>query len=331
MNGGLSDTFAEVRTALEIDHMTRYLLIATAVSSLLLTSSGAAQESSQLPNPVVSGVVQVADHIKLPAKEPGVLIHLAVKEGSLVRAGQKIGQIDDSEPQMQQKAAGYAVAAAIKRWKDDVDIRYSDAAAAVAKAAYEKMQETNRLAEKAFPEVDMKQAELEWHKMRFAAEKARKEQELAKFEAYTKQAELDAAKLAIDRRVIMAPFDGVVEDLGRKQDEWVNPGDTILELFRLDTMHVEGAVDQSLYDPHEIQGCEVTVEVDMARGRKESFRGRITKVSAIVRGDRVYDVRAEVANRPEHGSWMLRDGLEAEMTIHLGTGGTAAAGVSRAP
>jgi multidrug efflux pump subunit AcrA (membrane-fusion protein) len=311
--------------------MTRHLSIAATLYLLLLAAPGAAQEESSQPaNPVVSGVVQVADHIKLPAKEPGVLVHLAVKEGSLVRAGQKVGQIDDSEPQMQQKAAGYGVAAAIKKWKDDVDIRYSDAAAAVAKAAYEKMQETNQLADKAITEVDLRQAELEWHKMQFAAEKARKEQELAKFEAYTKQAELDAAKLAIDRRVITVPFDGVVEDLGRKQDEWVNPGDTILELFRLDTMHVEGAVDQSQYDPHEIQGCEVTVEVQMARGRTESFRGRITKVSAIVRGDRVYDVRAEVANRQEHGTWMLRDGVEATMTIHLGTGGTAAAGVSRA-
>ena len=66
----------------------------------------------------------------------------------------------------------------------------------------------------------------------------------------------------------------------------------------------------------------------MARGRKETFRGRITKVSSIVRVDGVYNVRAEVANRQEHGSWMLRDGLPATMTIHLGTGGAAPA-VSR--
>jgi multidrug efflux pump subunit AcrA (membrane-fusion protein) len=306
------------------------MLFAAALSLLLLAARGEAQESSQPPNPIVSGVVQVADHIKLPAREPGVLIHLGVKEGSLVRGGQKIGQIDDSEPQMQKKAAGYAVAGAIKRWKDDVDIRYSDAAAAVAQKDYEKMREANELAEKAYADTDVRRAKLEWDKMVFAAEKARKEQELAKFEAYTKQAELEAANLAIDRRVITAPFDGVVEELARKQDEWVNPGDTILQLFRMDTMHVEGAVDQSQYDPHEIQGCEVTVEVPMARGRSESFRGRITKVSAIVRGDRVYDVRAEVVNRQEHGSWLLRDGLEATMTIHLGTGGAAAAGVSRA-
>jgi multidrug efflux pump subunit AcrA (membrane-fusion protein) len=91
-------------------------------------------------------------------------------------------------------------------------------------------------------------------------------------------------------------------------------------------MEVEGPVDQTLFDPHELQGCDVTVEVQMARGRKETFPGRITKVSSLVSGStKTYNVRAEVVNRQEHGSWMLRNGLPATMTVHLGTGGTAAA------
>lgn len=273
----------------------------------------------------------MADQIKLPAKEPGVLVHVAVKEGSQVRAGQEIGKIDDSEPLMQRKAATYQLNAAVKRAKDDVDIRFSEAAAAVAKADYEMLVESNRLADKAVAQTEVRGKKLEWDKMVLSIEKSTQDRELAKYEAYTKKAEVEGADLAIQRRVIRSPFDGVVEELMRKQDEWVNPGDTILRLFRLDTMHVEGAVDQRLYDPHEVQGCEVTVEVQMARGRKETYRGRITRVSSAVRGDSKFNVRAEVANRQEHGSWMLRDGLPATMTIHLGTGGTAAAGVSRAP
>ena len=311
--------------------MNKSSLIAVSILVLFAARGDAQQPSSQPQDPIIDGWVRMADHIKLPAKEPGVLIHLAVKDGSQVRAGQQIGQIDDREIQMQKNAAFYAREAAVKRFKDDVDIRYAEAGAAVAKADYEQLQETNRLAEKAITAVDLRRAKLEWDKMVLAAERARHEQELAKFEAYMKQAELDAAKLAIERRVIIAPFDGVIEELSRRQDEWVNPGDTILRLFRLDTMHVEVAVDQKQYDPHELPGCEVTVEVQLARGRKETVRGRITKVSSIIGGHGMYNVRAEVANRQEHGSWMLRDGLPATMTIHLGTGGTAAAGVSRTP
>ena len=310
--------------------MKRYSIIAVVVLSLLSVRGDAQPYSAQPTDPVVTGWVKVADSVKLPAKEMGVLIHLGVKEGSQVRLGEKIGQIDDREIQTQKMAAEYAFRAAIKRYKDDVDIRYADAAAAAAEADLEIMLKANEIREKAITEVDVRAGKLAHEKMVLAAEKSRKEQELAKYEAYMKQAELDAAGLAIERRVITAPFDGVVEEMARKQEEWVNPGDVILWLLRMDTMEVEGAVDQSLYDPHEVQGCEVTVEVLMARGRTETFKGRITKVSSLIRGDKTYNVRAEVANRQEHGSWMLRNGLPAKMVVHLGTGGAAAAGVSRA-
>jgi macrolide-specific efflux system membrane fusion protein len=306
-------------------------LVALAVLLQVAAPGDADRYTGQATDPVVKGLVKVADQVKLPAKEPGVLVHLAVKEGSQIRAGQEIGKIDDSEPQMQKKAANYQLRAAAERYNDDVDIRYAEAAAAVAKADYEMILEANRRAEQAIAQTEVRRAKLDWDKALLMAEKSRHERELAKYEAWTKKAEVEAADLAIQRRLISAPFDGVVEELSRKQDEWVNPGDTILKLFRLDTMHVEGAVAQSQYDPHELQGCEVTVEVEMARGRKEAVRGRITKVSSIIRGDGMYNVRAEVANRQEHGSWLLRDGLPATMTIHLGTGGGVTAGATSAP
>jgi multidrug efflux pump subunit AcrA (membrane-fusion protein) len=306
-------------------------LIAVALLFQVAVPSDADRYSGPATDPVVTGLVKVADQIKLPAKEPGVLVHLAVKEGSQIRAGQEIGKIDDSEPQMQKKAANYQLRAAVERYSNDVDIRYAEAASAVAKADYEMLVESNRLAEKSVAQTEVRGKKLEWDKAVLLAEKSRHERELAKYEAWTKKAEVEAADMAIQRRLIKAPFDGVVEELSRKQDEWVNPGDTILKLFRLDTMQVEGAVAQSQYDPHELHGCQVTVEVEMARGRKETVQGRLTKVSSIIRGDGMYNVRAEVANHQEHGSWMLRDGLPATMTIHLGTGGGETAGVSPAP
>jgi macrolide-specific efflux system membrane fusion protein len=282
---------------------------------------------SEGTDPVIRGAyVRVADGIKLAAEEPGIIKHLAVKEGTVVQAGQTIGQIDDSEPQLKKQAAKFAMDAALKRARDKVEITYAQAQADVSKADYDQLEEANRLAKGAVTDVDVRRAKLDWKRATLAIEKAIHEQELAKYEYFTKKAELDAAELGIKRRVITVPFDGIVERLARKQQEWVTPGDTILQLLRLDMMEVEGAVDRFKYDPHELQGCEVTVEVEMARGRKETFRGRLTKISAVVGGDKKYAVRAEVANRQEHGTWMLRDGMMSTMTIHLGTGGAATAG-----
>lgn len=292
----------------------------------------AAQDSSPGADPVLTGcLIKLQDDVKLPAKEAGVLVHLGVKEGDRVRAEEEIALVDDGEAKMQKKIARYALDAAIKRAKDDIEIRYQKAAALVAQADYEQLLETNRQAEKAVTEVDIRRAKLEWDRAELGIEKSQSDLTLAKYEAYAKNAELEAAELAIDRRTIRAPFDGEVVTLYRDQDEWVNPGDPVLRVVRLDSMQVEGAVDQSAYDPHEIQGCEVTVEVELARGRKEQANGRITYVSPLVRLDGRYLVRAEVSNRQDHGRWLLRDGMITQMTIHLNTGGSGALDVSRAP
>jgi multidrug efflux pump subunit AcrA (membrane-fusion protein) len=309
--------------------MTKPTLTAIALVACLSQCAFAQQPVSSPGDPTIKGVVRVADQIKLPAKEPGVLVLLNVKEGTQVKAGQVIGLIDDSEPKMKKVAARADYMAAYKKWKDDVEIRYAKAQADVAKATYDKMLESNRLTPKAVTEVELNEKKLEWDHFKLAIEKSYHDQELAQFEALTKQAEFDAADLAIKRRTIIAPFDGVVEEIKRKQEEWVQPGDTILTLLRLDTMHVDAAIEQSQYDPQEIQGCDVAMEVGLARGRKATVRGKIVKVSNLVRSDGVYNVRAEVANLQEHGVWVVRDGLPATLIVHLGTGANATAARTR--
>jgi multidrug efflux pump subunit AcrA (membrane-fusion protein) len=281
-------------------------------------------------DPVVDAFIKFKQDILLPAKEPGVLVSLNVEEGARVTKGQEIGQIDDSEPQAQKKAARYARDAAGKRAQDDVEIRYSKAQADVAHADYDQLVETNLIAPKAVTAVELRAKKLEWDRAVLAIEKSGKDQELAKFEWYTKQAELDAADLAINRRKIIAPFDGEVVEIQRKQDEWVNPGDPILRLVRRDVVRVEGKVDQREFDPHELQGSNVTVEVQLARGRTEKVTGRVVDVSPVLSYDGRFVVLAEVANRQVGGNWILMDGQRAQMTIHANPTG-AAAELSRKP
>jgi membrane fusion protein, multidrug efflux system len=312
--------------------MIRHSLLTSATAILLLLAGGAQLRSALAEDPTLSGcIVKLDEDIKVPAPEAGVLVLLSVKEGSQVRKGEVIGKIYDEEVQIQKKAAEFALGAAYKSATDDIQYRYAQKSADVAKKAYEAMLESNQSAAKSVPEVEVRKGKLEWEAAVLSAEKATFDQGLAKFEYHKKKAERDAADLAIGRRTILAPFDGEVTTIYRHQDEWVSPGDPILRLVRLDTMLVEGALEQSAYDPHEVGGCDVVVEVNMARGRKEQFTGRITYVSSLVRLDGRYIVRAEVANRQEHGRWLLRDGMTATMAIRLNTAAADALDVSRTP
>jgi multidrug efflux pump subunit AcrA (membrane-fusion protein) len=291
-----------------------------------------ADPSARAADPVVSGcLVKLEGDVKLGAREPGVLVELKVKEGSMVTKGEVIGQIDDSEAQIKKAAAEWALAAAIKQAKNDVQARYAKVSAEVNEKAYEMFTGANKAMAKSVSQVEVDKAYLEWQASVLSAEKAAFDQEMAKYDAQVKQAELNAAKLGLDRRVIRAEFDGQVVKLFRRQGEWVGPGDPILRLVRLDTMLVEGPVELSAYDSHELQNCEVTVEAEFAHGRKERFNGRITFVSPLVRLDGKYIVRAEVNNREQNGQWLLRDGMTANMMIHLSTGGATPLNVSRRP
>lgn len=304
----------------------------TRAALLAMAAVGFASRNSHAADPVLEGcLVKLDENIEVPAPEAGVLVQLAVKEGSQVRQGDVLAKIYDEEVQIQKRAAEYARGAAYKAATDNVQERYARASAAVAQKKYESSMQANERVPGSISQVDIDKDKLEWDAAVLSTEKAIHDQALAKYEYGQKDAELKAANLALERRQIRAPFDGEVVTIFRHQDEWVSPGDAILRLVKLDTMLVEGALDRTAFDPHEVMGAEVVVDVELARGRKEQFVGRITYVSPMLRSDGRYAIRAEIANRQEYGRWLLGDRMLATMTIHLGTARDTSVDVSRNP
>lgn len=313
--------------------------IAPALIAVLLSSWGAvtlAQQFGLPPEPdaaapadaaderrITGCSVDLVDNVEVPASVEGVIVYLGVKEGAEVRAEDVLAQVDDREAEQQKRVAEFAHQAALARAADDIEKKYSLAAASVALADWESLEQANESTNKAVTETDIRRAKLEYERARLGADKADKDRELALLDARTKEAELAAADLALDRRRVLIPFDGQVLEVLREQNEWVRPGDTIARVARLDKLQVDGWVTFRDHDPREIDGCEVTVEVSVGRGETATATGRVVYVSSVAEGfdDPRYTVRAEIANRREGGRWVISPGLEATMVVHLGTGG----------
>ena len=171
---------------------------------------------------------------------------------------------------------------------------------------------------KTVAESDIRQKKLVYERSMLQIEKSQKDRELARLDALTKRAERDAAKMALEWRTIKAPFDGEVVNLYRKQAEWVAPGDPILKLVRFDKLYVENFVDAHAFNPGELQGKPVTVQVPRARGQEISVPGFIVYVAQELTTDgKSFRVRAEVENQLENNSWLIQPGVKARMTIHL--------------
>jgi multidrug efflux pump subunit AcrA (membrane-fusion protein) len=256
------------------------------------------------------------DEAQIPAQEAGVLTKILVREGEQAAAGQLLAQIDDAIPRAQQDVAKYKLDVAKKQAEDDVDVRFATAAAAVAKADYDQAMDANKSLDHTVPQAEVRRRLLDWHKMILSIEKAKKDLAVAALQAKVAQADLDAAAANVERRRIVAPLDAVVVEFSRHLGEWVQIGEPVMRLVRLDRLRVNGVLDPKDYRPSEIQDRPVRVTVTIPHVGRQTFSGKIVYVDPVIEGGS-FQLRAEVENRKQDGVWILNPGMNADMTIEL--------------
>jgi multidrug efflux pump subunit AcrA (membrane-fusion protein) len=294
------------------------MLLCAAAALGPVSDAAPAKTSTTVADPVVHHcLVKVMQEAKVPGREAGVLVALEAKEGLTVKAGAVLGRVDDSEPTSQKRIKMKEHDVEKEKATNDVNVRYARKATDVAKATYDKSKKANETREHVISEVEMLKQLLEWKKAELQIEQAQHELKIAEITSDVKEAEVDATDLAIRRRQIASPLDGIVVKVYSHVGEWVAPGDPVLHIVQVDHLQVEAFLNASEYSPTEIDGRPVTVEVEMARGRKEKFPGKIVFVSPLVEGGGEYRLLAEVVNRQENGQWLLRPGHLATMTIKL--------------
>ena len=277
----------------------------------------------------LTNALVVIDDTKVPAQSAGVLAELNVIEGADVATGTLLAKIDDRDAQLAAKSANLDLEIAKLQAASDANVLAAAKTAGVAKAEYEASEDANQRVRGSVSSFELARLQLTWERMVFQKEIAELEKEVAEITSGVKSAALEAAQLEMDRRRIEAPVDGVVAEIVRRPGEWVNPGDEVLRMVRMDKLRVKAAVPAAAYAPQQIYNQPTLVEVQLANGRIEQFRGVISYVSPIVEQDRVYLVYCEVENRKDGDFWVLQPGTFANMTISLGQASRTAANVSR--
>ena len=263
-------------------------------------------------------LVSLVEEARVPAREAGVLVELSIKEGDTLARGDTIARIDDSQPRFEQRKAKAEHDQAQAKSESDVDVRYSIAAEEVAEAELEKAVASNRRIPGSVTEVELARLQLNRKKSELQIEQAQLERRLSALDVDSKQVEVDAAENRIQRRKISSPIDGTVVQIYPHLGEWMQPGDPLARVVRIDKLRVEGYVDSARFEPEQVHDRPVTVKVVFADEREETFKGRIVFVSPLVEPGGDYRVWAEVENRQPPGSnqWLLRAGQQATMTIH---------------
>jgi multidrug efflux pump subunit AcrA (membrane-fusion protein) len=262
-------------------------------------------------------LVSLVEDIQVPARETGALTSVDVVEGQFVTAGQILALVDDRQPKLAKLAAELERDAALAKAQDDIEVRYAEAALAVAAADLQRALAIEAKSPGGISQQEIQKLRLAKHRDELQIDRSKLEMRVAKMSADVQQAGVQAAEDALIRRQIISPIDGVVVTLFRERGEWVNAGENVLQIIRIDRLRVEGFLNANEYAPEDVAGRTVIVDVPLAGNRTARFGGQVVFISPIVQAGSKYRVRAEVANRSENGHPILRPGMSATMTIQL--------------
>ena len=285
--------------------------------ALFTATSADAEDGSSAPSPITLKhcLVTAIDDVQVSSLRAGLIVEVTAKEGAHVAAKDVVARIDDDEAKLQLRAAVAERDAAAARAKSNLEIRFAEATHSVAEAEHRIAISVNDKQPNAVSLVELE-------RLRLTAEQATLKIELGKFEQNVRstetgmtEAKADLAASDVERRRIRAPLEGEIAETYAQIGEWVEAGKPIFRIIRLDRLRVEGFVHVRDALPGEIVDRAVKVRVELARGERREFSGVIKFVSPIVQAGGDYRVWAEVDNRREQDQWLLRPGLEAEMTL----------------
>jgi multidrug resistance efflux pump len=279
------------------------------------------KEETTLPHCVVS----LIEGFAVPAQLPGVLMQVSAKEGDLVRKGDVLARVDDTEAKVKLKSAKAKLDEAREKASNDANVRSAKKIAEFYLAEYEAYLAINKKSPGTVSDSDLRKYFVQWESNVLKAEVEEMNFAVAGLEQKIAEIDVEAVQTDLERRTLRAPFDGVVVQRNRQQGEWVQPGDPVLKVIRMDRLRVEGFLPADKFAPERVEGARVTVKVKLAGGDQETLVGSVDFVSPMIEASGDYRFFAEIENRTGRGGyrWLVRPGADVELAIQLRKPGEA--------
>ncbi|MCH5376555.1 MAG: efflux RND transporter periplasmic adaptor subunit [Planctomycetes bacterium] len=255
--------------------------------------------------------IRLIEEARTPAREAGVLKEVSAKEGQLVREGQLLARVEDSQARYQHRRAELEVQIAREEAEDDVIVRAAEKAAAVAHNDWQRAEKAVDLNPNAISASEVEHLRLTAEKAALDVERSQRDFRIAQVNRDVKKNELEFAAEQLERHQVIAPIDGMVVEVNRRRGEWVEPGDNVARIVRIDRLRAEG-----FSDAREVRadwvGRAVTILIDKDGPNPESFAGKIIFVSP-----EIDPVNGQIALWAEvdNPQLRLRPGLRGTMTI----------------
>lgn len=287
-------------------------------SSLLLTllAIGLAISQSTVvaaPQPVraESVLIRLIDDVEVPARVAGALASIDVVEGQLVEKGSRLAQIDDMEARVLRERARIELEISAKTAENDVTIRSATKALTFGRSDFGRLKRAVESFPRSVSQTELEETELRAEQAELDLELARHEFDLANLTKELKAQELHLTQHNLEVRRILAPLSGIVVDVARRPGEWVEAGEKVLRIVRMDRLRAEGFVPAA--DAQRItHRAPVQIIVELPGQGTRELSGEIVFISPEVNPvNGQVRVWAEFENHKN----LIRPGLRGTMTI----------------
>ena len=254
---------------------------------------------------VESVLLAPIQEVEVPAQESGLLRRLTVAEGAMIKEGELLAQIDDTDVKLEMTRAEIELDNSRRNAGNDIKVRVAVKAAEVAAAELQRGLESQKRYPKSVSETEIDRLRLGADHAKLQVEQAKYDFETAQLALRVQENQVQRAARQVERRKILAPASGRVVQRFREQGEWIEPGQPIARVLCIDRLKAVGSLDarQLSEDP---TGRPVILKLEPPGARPVEFRGRVAFVHSEVNPvNGQLDFWAEI----ENSDLQLRPGL----------------------
>jgi multidrug resistance efflux pump len=274
-------------------------------------STQTAIDSSKNNQIIETVLITVIEETDVPALQEGPITKIDAREGTQVKPGDLLFQIDERRAKIRVAQAESEMIVARKKAETESEIVLAKTETRLSEASLQRALESR----KRFPDTPS-QAEVDDILLKIARakqhlEKSKHDKELSELALKSAELQLELAKIEYENHQIRSPIRGVVVELKARVGEWVKPGQRLVRVLRVDKLRAEGFMTLEQAQKTTV-GAAVTVVPDGSSVAKLTLPGKIVFISPEVdTNDNRKRFIAEIDNAQEK----LAPGSRAKLII----------------
>ena len=245
-----------------------------------ITVSWFAEEGANGQETVVikDAILKIIESRDVPSKASGVILRSEIQEGSLVKAGQRLMDIDDQMAQLKLQRLIKEQAIAAEEAATTVEIEYMKRSIQVAQGELARALQSNQRLPGAVPMSEVEQLTLLADRAVAEKDKTTFDMSIKHRQAAVREVEVKIGKQEVVDHQINSPITGKVVELYKRKGEWVDASQPVARVIQLNKLKTEIKVPASIA-LNQLEGTKAifTPKLDSLNG--QTFAGRVIFVT----------------------------------------------------